>query len=669
MSKKLVFSWGRMNPVTVGHQKLADKVKAIAKHQNADSRIYLSHTQNKKKDPLDYNSKIKYAMKAFGSIVTKSNSRTIIQIMKELQDAGYTDVTLVVGSDRIPEFKKLLTRYNGKDYTFNSINIQSAGERDPDAEGVEGMSASKMRALAKEGNFTSFKSGLPKSLYPIAKEIYDKLRNILEEDELEESVLTLQQRQKRSRTMKRLSKKLHRKRQVAKKRMADSKKLQKRALKKAREVVRKKVAGEKGLHYDQLSSTQKIAIDKMVEKKKPIIAKIAKKLMPKVRKSEMERLKKERSSRNEQREILSLNGLTEMNQDKDTKVHGKKYKNVFSEKIDPRREPNLYRAQQSIDREKDRDLKKFDRMRDTAKVRDQIYKNKKESVLEKSIATSLSKKSEKSGIPYETLKEVYDRGMVSWCPGDSNSTQQQWAFARVNSYIAKGTGTYYGDDKDLHAELDLEEGITRDFMRKVKLSLKMKNLLRWYLDWRRKNPKQGYQGVVKALKIAGFDPSDANKLVDFLNNQIDQGNLPKHLAIVESVSPEKSKKRFKDILPKSGAGQECTDELSDTYKKDTPGQVQGSELDEIAPVLALGTSALGLGVSAIRNADRQTGGSVTHTTRTKTVRRPVREESEDLTESYVFAKDEIRIQGGFAHHPSVIDQMESEESEESKEKG
>ena len=136
--KKVVFTFGRMNPPTVGHQKLVDKVKAEAKKQSADARVYLSHTQNKKKDPLDYNSKVKYATKAFGSIVTKTNAKTIIQVLKELQSAGYTDVTLIVGSDRIPEFKKLLTKYNGKDYSFNSINFTSAGQRDPDAEGVAG---------------------------------------------------------------------------------------------------------------------------------------------------------------------------------------------------------------------------------------------------------------------------------------------------------------------------------------------------------------------------------------------------------------------------------------------------------------------------------------------------------------------------------------------------
>ena len=526
--KKVVFTFGRMNPPTVGHQKLVDKVTAEAKKQSADARVYLSHTQNKKKDPLDYNSKVKYATKAFGSIVTKTNAKTIIQVLKELQSAGYTDVTLIVGSDRIPEFKKLLTKYNGKDYSFNSINFTSAGQRDPDAEGVEGMSASKMRALAMEGDLASFKSGLPKALQASAKEIYNKLRNIMEEEDkqLDEASLTLQQRQKRSRIMKRLAKKIQRKAKVQKRRMADSKRLQKRALKKAREMVRKKVAGEKGSRYASLSSAEKISIDKLVDKKQPLIAKIAKKLLPKVRRAEMERLKKVRGgSVNEEKETLHLPELNE---------------NQNLQEIDQRKEPNLYRALVAIDREKARDYQKFDRMRDTARVRDTIYRNRKEEVvdevsqdkdikdregtqpakyhsgLKKSTKATrdaqfkkgaemdhkdpaaypdkhagddtaktrtskhtkkyhdmfgehreyeltedskaaLMKKADKSGIPYSILKKVYDRGMAAWRTGHRpGAGQEQWAYARVNSFITKGKGTWGGADKDLAAKVKKE---------------------------------------------------------------------------------------------------------------------------------------------------------------------------------------------------------------------
>ena len=117
--KKVVFTFGRMNPPTIGHEKLVNKLKSVARSNNADTSIYLSHTQNKKKDPLSYNEKIRYATKAFGSAVKKSDSKTVIQIVQELEKAGYTDIIMVIGSDRVSDFNKLLQKYNGKVFNFD----------------------------------------------------------------------------------------------------------------------------------------------------------------------------------------------------------------------------------------------------------------------------------------------------------------------------------------------------------------------------------------------------------------------------------------------------------------------------------------------------------------------------------------------------------------------
>ena len=111
--KKIVFSFGRMNPPTIGHEKLVNKIKSEAKARGADARLYLSHTSNKEKDPLTYNEKAKYAKKAFG-IFKKSRARTIIEVAKELEADGYTDITLVFGEDRDAEMVNLIKRYNGK---------------------------------------------------------------------------------------------------------------------------------------------------------------------------------------------------------------------------------------------------------------------------------------------------------------------------------------------------------------------------------------------------------------------------------------------------------------------------------------------------------------------------------------------------------------------------
>ena len=172
---KAVFTFGRMNPPTIGHEKLVNKVRAVARLEKGDPLIYLSHTQKAPKDPIDYANKIKFAKKAFGSVVKMSRANTIIKVMQELEKK-YKEVVLVVGSDRVTDFKELLNKYNGKDYTFDTIKVVSAGERDPDAEGVEGMSASKMRALAADDKEDEFKTGLPRNLQRDSSKVYNMVR-------------------------------------------------------------------------------------------------------------------------------------------------------------------------------------------------------------------------------------------------------------------------------------------------------------------------------------------------------------------------------------------------------------------------------------------------------------------------------------------------------------
>lgn len=170
-----VVSWGRMNPPTVGHGKLVSKVKAIAKAVKADPHVYLTHSEDPKKNPLPYADKIKYAQKAFGDVIKHSNHKTLVDVMKNLQN-NYHKITLVVGQDRVKEFKEFLDKYNGKDFKFKHIDVVSAGDRNPDDEGVEGMSASKLRDAAKGDDLEKFRKGLPKELHGDHKEIYDKLR-------------------------------------------------------------------------------------------------------------------------------------------------------------------------------------------------------------------------------------------------------------------------------------------------------------------------------------------------------------------------------------------------------------------------------------------------------------------------------------------------------------
>ena len=465
--KKITFTFGRLNPPTIGHEKLATKVNAVAKSERSDSRIYLSHTQNSKKDPLDYNTKYAIASKAFGDIIHKSDARTPVDIMQELEKDGYTDVTLVVGSDRLRAFD-FLKRYNGKDYKFDSINIVSAGQRDPDAEGVEGMSASKMRALAKEGNFKEFKRGLPRRVQGNGKQIYDKLRTVMEENENEQldeyTVLTPAQRIKRGRMMKRLAKKMARTRKIRAKRMADAGRLQKRARKQAIQKLRDKYAGSTGKGYKGLGRAQKVSVDKLVSRQSSKIERLAKRLLPKVRKAEVERLKRVRSMTKEEMDMKTFGNLFEVRQDPQIKdregSQPAKYHSGLKKSTKQKRDAQFQKGADMSHKDPSAypDKHAGD---ETAKTRTSKHTKKYHNMfgetyeLTEGSKEALQKKADKSGIPYSILKKVYDRGMAAWRTGHRpGAGQEQWAYARVNSFITKGKGTWGKADADLAKQVN-----------------------------------------------------------------------------------------------------------------------------------------------------------------------------------------------------------------------
>jgi len=156
----IVITFGRMNPPTIGHGKLIDKVIEVAK--GVEHRIYISQTQDEKKNPLKYANKIKFLKRMFpkANIIKDASIKTPFDVFEKLDDEGFEKVTMVVGSDRLSEFQKGIKRMDVS-YTFKAV---SAGKRDPDAEGVEGMSASKMRAAARNNDLKKFKLGLGKTL-------------------------------------------------------------------------------------------------------------------------------------------------------------------------------------------------------------------------------------------------------------------------------------------------------------------------------------------------------------------------------------------------------------------------------------------------------------------------------------------------------------------------
>ena len=314
--------------------------------------------------------------------------------------------------------------------------------------------------------------------------------------------LTIAQRQKKARQMKRLAPRLARFRKIKAKRKADKDTLMKRAQKAARNVVRKKVAGDRGKNYSALSPSEKVTIDKLVAKKSAIIKRMAKKLLPQIRKAEMERLKQARGSKNEEfdlNEAFEAAFMIEKKdddkeapkktpQDPDVKdlpgTQPKKYYKGLSDKEKEARakqfarqtkkdddDPSAYKAPPSNKdaktkpskhtkkyhqmfgegavedtrerhkREKEALRQQHDSEMDAARLQDAREKNQQTESFEinESAKAGLQKKADKSGIPYSILKKVYDRGMAAWRTGHRpGATQQQWAYARVNSFLTGG---------------------------------------------------------------------------------------------------------------------------------------------------------------------------------------------------------------------------------------
>ena len=364
--KKVVFTFGRFNPPTTGHYLLASKVKKEATKRKAEHRIYASSTQDAKKNPLSSKEKLRFmkkVLKGFNVIVDKS-IYSPFAVLEQLSNEGYTDVTMVVGSDRVNEFKKQMRKYIGpnKQYKFKKFDVISAGERDPDAEGVSGMSASKMRHAAKEGNLDAFQMGVPPHVSSKdAEALFGKVQrgmgikpfviegwfdineftefleeqNIkdfdmsgegidvpaidnevwgtdglkkkkkkfkVKEEELNE--ISMQARRNMARSAKRTAKKRARKRKMKEKRKKSTGDIKNKAQKTALNTMRNKFL--KGSKWGDMSHSDRERIEKKLKKKKAIITKMAKRLLPAMNRSEQERLKAVRTkmTSNDPKEII-----------------------------------------------------------------------------------------------------------------------------------------------------------------------------------------------------------------------------------------------------------------------------------------------------------------------------------------------------------------------------
>lgn len=190
--KTAVFTYGRNNPPTVGHEKLFDKTVETAKKHGAVAHIFTSHSQDAKKNPLDAEHKVSLIKHAYPEAHVASSSKempSMLHIAKHLHEQGHKHLVMVAGSDRVEEYQQKLHQYNGTHpgalYNFKSIKVVSAGQRDPDAEGAAGMSGTKLRGHAIAGEKEKFKSGLLSKLSDEHKEeVYKKVRQSLKVQEI-----------------------------------------------------------------------------------------------------------------------------------------------------------------------------------------------------------------------------------------------------------------------------------------------------------------------------------------------------------------------------------------------------------------------------------------------------------------------------------------------------
>ena len=578
----VVFAFGRFNPPTIGHEKLIKKTADVAGSNKF--RIYPSHTQNSKKDPLPYALKIAYMRKMFKkyakNIIADRNARTAHNIAVKLYDEGFQNLVMVVGSDRVSDFSALLKDYNGVEgkrhgyYKFDNIDVVSAGARDPDAEGVEGMSASKMRAAAIVGEYDQFKMGLPAGFKDGKKLFRDIRKNmgIREEkdmgemndtESLRDAYLTgkiwniddiVEANGVEGRIVNRGTNyisfcdddgKVHKawlhditlestERNYRKEYDNYHSRPEQVARRSSRNKARRKM-GEKTVkgmdvgHKDNnpLNNTPKNIrnedpsknrreprlrednideywVDDIVQKLHQIthkkgyekVIEYYVKLIqdnPKYRKNPTQaaketaaifagvetkglisyindlvkkgKLPKELKAQYEEMTFSKfVNRINEVKQDSDIKdkegTQPAKYHTDLAPSTKKKRDAH-FKAKKSGPAPGDAD----------AETKPSVHTKKYKQMYGEEVELNekiegLVKKAEKSGMPYGILKKVYDRGMAAYKTGHRpGTTAQQWAFARVNSFITKGSGTWGKADADLAKQVRGESLQTEEEMK------------------------------------------------------------------------------------------------------------------------------------------------------------------------------------------------------------
>ena len=412
-----VFTFGRFNPPTTGHEKLMDAVAGQAKKNvGAPYYVFASHSENPKKDPLPYVKKVAYMKKMFPKHARKiivDKARNVFEIAVSLHNKGHKSVIMVVGSDRVQEFDTLLNKYNGVEsghgyYGFDNIEVVSAGERDPDAEGVTGMSASKMRAAASSDDFNSFKNGLPSNF----KQGMSLFKDVRKHMGIRESFITHQVEQTEE--------------DVIRDMYIEG------TLYAIGDIVEDNYTGvsgkviRRGTNYlvfaEEDGTTHKKWLYEVKQDKDIKDRKGTEPAKYYAKDADGDAMSKSTKQKRAAHFAKKKAGPAPGDSNADTKPskYTKKFKDMFGEE-DPCWDTHRQQGMK----------KKNGKMVPNCVPKEEVQLDEK--------IKGLVDKSDKSGISYGILKKVYDRGMAAWKTGHRpGTTPQQWAFARVNSFLTGG---------------------------------------------------------------------------------------------------------------------------------------------------------------------------------------------------------------------------------------
>ncbi len=444
-SSEVVFAFGRFNPPTIGHEKLFDAVKKLAR--GSAYRIYPSQSMDPKKNPLDFKLKVKFLRKMFPkharNIMADKGVKSAFDVVVKLYDQGYTKVTMVAGEDRVLEFEKLLNKYNGQKgrhgfYQFeNGIVVKSAGSRDPDAEGAIGMSASKLRAAANDNDLKTFAKGMPKAFKDV-EGLFNAVRagmGLSESRNFRKHV----QLEKVSDV---------REEYVEGNLFTEGDEV---VLKKTDEVGTIKVCGSNYVIVQLGENKKRVWLDdveKIDEKTQyeygtKAGADAYKRVTP--GQPVEGREDPDIGHRKGSQPAGYYKGLKKGTKDKRA-AHFKKYGKMDDD------DPRAYKkapGDATAKTKPSKHTKKFAQM-----FGEDEMKSFKAHLDEQNVKAALKKKAEKSGMPYGILKKVFDRGVAAWRTGHRPGTNPtQWGLARVNSFATKSKGTWGGADKDLAAKV------------------------------------------------------------------------------------------------------------------------------------------------------------------------------------------------------------------------